>query len=312
MISTRVQRKTPAIFERLSMDWMKITVLTTTAGADLASQLLMDAGSAGTMIEDKNDVALNQRPEGQWDILDESIAARMSDDVKVSGYYEVDGQLADKIRLLESELRRVKALELGFDAGRLEIVRDEFAGEDWAESWKRSFKPIRLSAHMVVKPNWTEYLPADGEHVIEIDPGMAFGTGTHETTGMCAELIEKYVQAGSTVIDVGTGTGILAMVAAHMGAKDVLATDIDPIAVRVAEENVAANDLKDRIRCAAGNLLENIHESADVVIANIIADAIVILAAPVQPHIHMGGRVICSGMAFERRGEVLDALNAAN
>ena len=102
------------------------------------------------------------------------------------------------------------------------------------------------------------------------------------------------------------------MVAAYMGAKDVLATDIDPIAVRVAEENVAANGLTDRIRCAAGNLLENIHESADVVIANIIADAIVILAAPVKPHIHMGGRFICSGIAIERRGEVLDALNAAN
>ena len=293
------------------MDWMEITVLTTTAGADLVSQILMDAGSSGTMIEDKNDVAANQRPEGQWDIIDEAIAQRIGDDVKVTGYYEVDASLNDRVRMIEGEIRRVKGLELGFDAGKLEILQQTFAEEDWAENWKKSFKPLRLGKHMRIKPGWCDCAVEPGDKVIEIDPGMAFGTGTHETTGMCVELVEKYVQPGSTAIDVGTGTGILAIAAAHMGAKDVLAIDIDRVAVRVAAENVRINGFEGTIRCVAGDLLENVEEQADVVIANIIADVIIMMAQLVRAHIVDGGRFICSGISSERKQDVLDALNAA-
>ena len=293
------------------MDWMEITVLTTTAGADLVSQILMDAGSSGTMIEDKNDVAANQRPEGQWDIIDEAIAQRIGDDVKVTGYYEVDATLNDRVRMIEAEIRRVKGLDLGFDAGKLEILQQTFAEEDWAENWKKSFKPLRLGKHMRIKPGWCDCSVEPGDKVIEIDPGMAFGTGTHETTGMCVEMVEKYVQPGSTAIDVGTGTGILAIAAAHMGAKDVLAIDIDRVAVRVAAENVRINGFEGVIRCVAGDLLENVDEQADVVIANIIADVIILMAQPVRTHIADGGKFICSGISSERKQDVLDALNAA-
>ena len=294
------------------MDWMELKVLTTTAGADMVSQLLMDAGRSGTMIEDKNDVAANQRPEGQWDIIDEAIAKRIGDDVKVTGYYEVDAGLNDRIRFVEGELRRIKALDLGFDAGKLELLQQTFAEEDWAECWKKAFKPLRLGAHMVVKPGWLDCEILPGDHVIEIDPGMAFGTGTHETTGMCVELVEKYVTPGVTAIDVGTGTGILAIAAAHMGAKDVLAIDIDRVAVRVAAENIRINGFENTIRCAAGDLLGNVDERADVVIANIIADVIIMMAGPVRSHIAEGGIFICSGISSERRLDVEDALRAAN
>lgn len=137
---------------------------------------------------------------------------------------------------------------------------------------------------------------------------MAFGTGTHETTGMCVELIEEYVKPGMTVIDIGTGTGILAIAAAHMGAKDVLATDLDAMAVKVATENVAKNGFADTIRTRCGDLLEAVDETADVVVANIIADVIRMLAAPVRAHIVPGGRFICSGIARERKDEVVQAL----
>ena len=293
------------------MDWMEITVLTSTAGADMVSQILMDAGSSGTMIEDKNDVAINQRPEGQWDIIDEEIARRIGDDVKVTGYYEVDASLNDRVRFVEGEIRRVKDMDLGFDAGKLEILQQTFAEEDWAENWKKAFKPLRLGSHMLVKPGWADCEVLPGDKVIEIDPGMAFGTGTHETTGMCVELVEKYVAPGTSAIDVGTGTGILAIAAAHMGARDVLAIDIDRVAVRVAKENVRINGFEDVIRCQAGDLLENVDEVADVVIANIISDVIVMIAAPVKAHIRPGGVFICSGVSAERRQDVLDALNAA-
>ena len=293
------------------MDWMEVTVLTTTAGADMISQILMDAGSSGTMIEDKNDVALNQRPEGQWDIIDEAIAKRIGDDVKVTGYYEVDAGLADRVRMIEGEVRRIRDMDLGFDAGKLEVLSKTFAEEEWAETWKKAFKPFRLGSHMVIKPGWCECEIKEGDKVIEIDPGMAFGTGTHETTGMCVELVEKYIKPGVTAIDVGTGTGSLAIAAAHMGATDVLAIDIDRVAVRVAEENARINGFEGLIRCKAGDLLENVEEQADVVIANIIADVIIMMAAPVRRHIKDGGRFICSGISSERRQDVLDELDRA-
>ena len=293
------------------MDWMEVTVLTITAGADMVSQILMDAGSSGTMIEDKNDVALNQRPEVQWDIIDEDIAKRIGDDVKVTGYYEVDAGLADRVRMIEGEVRRIQAMDLGFDAGKLEVLSKTFAEEEWAETWKKAFKPFRLGSHMVIKPGWCDCEIEEGDKVIEIDPGMAFGTGTHETTGMCVELVEKYITPGVTAIDVGTGTGILAIAAAHMGAKDVLAIDIDRVAVRVAEENAKINGFGGLIRCKAGDLLENVDEQADVVIANIIADVIIMMAAPVRKHIKEGGRFICSGISSERKQDVLDELDRA-
>ena len=294
------------------MDWMEYTILTTTEASDLISQLLMDAGSAGTMIEDKNDVAANQRPEGQWDIIDEAIAQRIGDDVKVTGYYEVDERLADRVAFIEGELRRLRGMDLSMDLGKLTTLRHDVAEQDWTECWKAAFKPFRLGEHMLVKPSWEEVAIRPGDHVIEIDPGMAFGTGTHETTGMCVKLVEKYVKPGDRVIDIGTGTGILAIAAAHMGAKPVLATDLDAVAVRVAAENVKINGFDGVIDVRCGDLLDVVEESGDVVIANIISDVIVMLARPVRERIVDGGVFICSGISTERRGDVLDALRAAD
>lgn len=293
------------------MNWLEYTVLTTTEASDMISNVLIEAGSKGVMIEDKNDVALNQRPEGQWDIIDEEIARRIGDDVKVTGYYPIDERIADTVSHIESELRRIRAMDFDFDLGKLESGTHSIDEEDWAESWKKSYKPFRLGKHIVIKPGWEKYDPEPDDRIIEIDPGMAFGTGTHETTGMCVELIEEYVKPGMSVIDIGTGTGILAIAAAHMGAGEVLATDLDPMAVKVATENVAINGFEGKIRTRCGDLLEAVNETGDVVIANIIADVIKMLAAPVRAHIAPGGRFICSGIARERKDEVLDALNAA-
>ena len=296
------------------MNWMEYTVLTTTEASDLVSQILMDAGSTGTMIEDRNDVAANQRPEGQWDIIDEAIAERIGDDVKVTGYFEADDKLRDRLLFIEQELFRIRGLDLGMDLGKLETLRNTVAEEDWTESWKKAFKPFRLGEHMVVKPSWEPFDAQSGDHIIEIDPGMAFGTGTHETTGMCVELVEKYVRPGDECMDIGTGTGILAIAAAHMGAGHVLATDLDAVAVRVAEENVRNNGFADRIDVRCGDLLEAVgapNAGCDVVIANIIADVIIGLAAPVKPYLREGGVFICSGIAVNRLEDVLEALRDA-
>ena len=294
------------------MDWMEYTILTTTEASDLISQILLDAGSTGTMIEDKNDVAANQRPEGQWDIIDEAIARRIGDDVMVTGYFEADAKLPDRIAFIEGELRRIRSMDLGMDLGKLETRRHDVGEQDWTESWKAAFKPFRLGEHMLVKPSWEAVEPLPGDHIIEIDPGMAFGTGTHETTGMCVKLVEKYVKPGDRAIDIGTGTGILAIAAAHMGARPVLATDLDAVAVRVAAENVKINGFEGVIDVRCGDLLDVVQQSGDVVIANIISDVIVMLAKPVRQRIVDGGIFICSGISVDRRQDVLKALDEAD
>lgn len=293
------------------MDWLELTVLTTTEGSELVSQILIDAGASGTVIEDKNDVALNQRPEGQWDIIDEEIARRMGDDVKVKAYYAMDARVKDTLAHIASALDDLRANAAGLPLGKLETLVSNVDDEDWAENWKKQYKPFRLGRHMVVKPGWETFDAQPDDKIIEIDPGMAFGTGTHETTGMCVELIEDYVKPGDTAIDIGTGTGILAIAAALAGAKDVLATDLDPVAVRVAAENVCVNGFADVIRTRQGDLLQAVDERANVVIANIIADVIAMLAQPVRAHIEGGGLFICSGIARERSDFVIEALKAA-
>lgn len=293
------------------MDWMKITVLTTTIASEIVSQMLIDAGSQGTIIEDKNDVQLNQRPEGQWDIIDEEIARRIGDDVKVTGFYPMDNRAPDTLSFVKDRARELPDLAPGIDLGKLEVTMTTIDDEDWAENWKSQYKPFRLGKHIVIRPGWEEYDAEPTDKVVTIDPGMAFGTGTHETTGMCVSLVEEYVKPGMDVIDVGTGTGILAIAAAHMGAKHVLASDIDPMAVRVAAENIEINGFSDVIEAREGDLLEAADTTADVVIANIIADVIIMISAPVRAFIREGGVFICSGIAREREDEVIEALKKA-
>ena len=293
------------------MEWMEVKVLTTTEAADLISELLLEAGSEGTVIEDRNDVFANQRPEGQWDIIDPAIAERIGADVKVAGYFPADEHLADTLAALRERLRRLPETAAGLPLGKLALVTSGFEDEDWSQSWKRAFKPVRLGEHFVVRPGWTECPLEAGDREIVIDPGLAFGTGTHETTGMCATLVEKYVRPGMKVIEIGTGSGILAIAAAQMGAARVLATDLDPVAVRVAAENARANGCGGAVETRCGDLLEVVDECGDVVIANIIADAILQLAAPVRARIADGGMFIASGIAVDRRDEVEAALTGA-
>lgn len=293
------------------MDWIELSVLTTTEGADIVSQQLIEAGSAGTVIEDRNDVKLNQRPEGQWDILDEAIALRMSEDVKVTGYYPADERAADKIADVRARLEALKAMDLGMDLGKLEILSARVDEEDWAEYWKASFKPFKIGEKLVIRPSWTDYDAKPGEIVIELDPGMAFGTGTHETTALCASWLEELVVPGVKAIDLGTGTGILAISAALLGAKDVLATDIDPVAVRVAGENARINGVAETVRTAEADVLKGIGETGDLVIANIITDVILLIAPAVFRHVNAGGTFLCSGISADRGDEIASALENA-
>ena len=294
------------------MDWVELTIHTTTAGADVVSEALMAEGSSGTMVEDRADIPDPTKPNGYWEIIDANLINTLPEDVVVHAWFEPDGAFADRMQALKMRMEELKTLDLGFDLGTLAIDAQSVHDEDWSEVWKKFYKPFRAGRNLVVKPTWELYDPQPGDKIIEIDPGMAFGSGTHETTGMCLELLEEAMKGGESVIDVGTGSGILAIGAAMLGAKDVLAIDIDPTAVRVAQENIEHNGLTDKIRAVEGNLLASSDGVCELCVANIIADVICMFAAPLNDHIVPGGLFICSGIIKEREQDVVDALNAAN
>ena len=175
--------------------------------------------------------------------------------------------------------------------------------EDWANSWKQYYKPIRIGNHVVIVPEWEEYNADDGDIIILMDPGMAFGTGTHETTRLCALLIERYMKVGSQVLDVGTGSGILAVTASKLGAQSVFACDIDPAAIKVARENIVLNDVGN-VTCEVSDLLKNVNGVYDFISANIVADIIIRMAPDVGKYLKIGGVVITSGIINTQADEV--------
>mgnify|MGYP002732673141 CR=1 FL=1 len=293
------------------MDWIEVTVHTTTAGADMISEQLMQEGANGTMVEDRADVPDPSKPNGYWEMIDPSLIDSMPEDVLVHAWFEPDHRFADRLSALKSRMAELKSMELGMETGSLDVQTQEVHDEDWAETWKKFYKPFKAGKSLVVKPTWEPYEAQDGDRIIEIDPGMAFGSGTHETTSMCLTFLEDYMKPDMRVIDVGTGSGILAIGAALLGAKDVLAIDIDPTAVKVAKENVQHNRLDGKVNCVQGDLLAKTDEVCDLCVANIIADVICGFAEPLKAHIAPSGLFICSGIIREREQDVLNALSKA-
>jgi ribosomal protein L11 methyltransferase len=181
--------------------------------------------------------------------------------------------------------------------------------EDWNNKWKEFFKPTRITERIVIKPSWEDHEKKQDELVIEIDPGLAFGTGTHPTTVMCVKLLEKYIEKGrSTVFDVGCGSGVLIIASALLGARKVFGVDIDPLAVSVAEENILRNRLDGDIRLFVGDLAKGIETRADIVVANLSADLVVMLSKDIRKNLKENGVFIVSGIINEKKDEVRDAL----
>ena len=292
------------------MDWLELIIHTTTHGADAVSEALISAGATGTMVEDRADIPDPDRPHGYWEIIDPALITAMPEDVLVHGWLEPDGTVSDRVQGLRERLSLIRA-DLGEETGSLAVDTANVRDEDWSEVWKQFYKPFRAGDRFVVKPTWEPYEAAEGDLVIEMDPGMAFGSGMHETTSMCLELLEKTVKPGDRVFDVGTGSGILAIGAALLGAKELLAIDIDPNAVRVARDNVERMAMQGEIAVMQGDLLEQAPEAVcDVCVANIIADIICRFTGPLKKRIRPGGFFVCSGIIVEREQDVLDALAA--
>ncbi|MBQ8151078.1 MAG: 50S ribosomal protein L11 methyltransferase [Clostridia bacterium] len=293
------------------MQWCEAVVHTTTEGSDIVSELLMRLGAMGTEIIDRADVPDPDKPGVYWELYDKKLLENMPEDVLVKGWFAQDEHTHDVLNAVRQELAQLASGGFGLDFGALSLDMQNVADEDWSENWKKYYKPFRIGSHLVVKPTWEEYTPVEGDLVIELDPGMAFGTGTHETTNMCMQLLEKHLSSGLRVMDVGTGSGILAIAAARLGAKDILAIDIDPDAVKVAKENVALNGVEKQVRVVVGDLCKSEAMPCELAVANIVADAICMLAGPLTRHLVKDGLLICSGIIREREQDVLNAAREA-
>lgn len=243
-----------------------------------------------SVVNDPRDVQdlLNKKNEYDWDYVDESVLELENERPSVVLYVYEDSEIKDSIAdIIEEVKNTVKGVE---------VVVNEANDDEWKDKWKEYFKPAKITDKLVVKPTWEEYEAKEGELVIEIDPGMAFGTGTHETTSLCLELIEKYIKEGDTLLDVGCGSGILAIAAGLLGASDVLGIEIDPVAVEIGNENVALNNLSDKIKVIYGDLTKGVDYKADIVAANLMADLVKMLSPSVPAHLKEDGIYISSGI----------------
>ena len=285
------------------MQWAEVSVDTSHEATDLVSEILQELGAAGVVIEDP--ALLNEYiRSGLWDYTDLK-ESEETEVVRVKAYWALDEELEGKLQNLSERLASLA--QHGIDKGAGTVSWQAVADEDWAETWKEFFHTEKIGARTVIKPTWEEYEAKAGEIVVELDPGAAFGTGQHATTSLCIRALEDLVQPGMTVFDVGTGSGVLAIVAAKLGAKRVEAVDFDPVAVRVARENVRQNGAEGVVRTERSDLLKSVEGEADLIIANIIADIIVRLFGEVKGSLAAGGTMLLSGIIEDRLADVVEA-----
>ncbi|MDI3519571.1 MAG: ribosomal protein methyltransferase [Caldanaerobacter sp.] len=281
------------------MKWLEIQVTTSQEAEEAVTGILYDLGAGGVVIKNPNDVKeLAQTSE--WDYFDPSLLEE-GEEVKISAYFPITADITDKVTFLKERILELKSF--GINVGNVKVEVSEVDEEDWADSWKQYYKPLKVGKRIVIRPLWEEYSPKGEEIVIDLDPGMAFGTGTHETTKMCLEFLEDIIKSGAVVFDVGCGSGILSIAASKLGASRVYGADVDEMAVKIARENVKLNGLEN-VEIFQSDLLKNFRGEADVIVANIIADAIIRLIPDVLPHLKEEGLFLASGIIKDRFEEV--------
>lgn len=288
----------------MDKDWIEVSIVTASEAVEAVSGILYNTGVKGVSIEDPEDIEFKKKHPGDWDYFDETLL-EVKEGAIVKGYYKQDENLDEYLRYIKDSINNLH--EFGIDKGKGLITICKVNEEDWENNWKKYYKPTKVGEKIVVKPIWEKYDASSDEIILELDPGMAFGTGTHETTRMCIKALEKHVKAESTVFDIGTGSGILAIAAAKLKAKEVIGVDLDPVAVKSATENVSYNNI-DNIEIRHGNLMEVVQGKADIVVANIIADIIIFLTEDVKSFIVPGGLFISSGIIKDRKDDVLNKL----
>ncbi len=289
------------------MKWIEVSIKTTTGAIEAVANVLYDAGVSGVVIEDPHDIILASNDENTWDYIDESLI-NLEEGAIVKGYIPESSDLIDKIDLVKQLVAALPQFGLNIGAGEVStVVVNE---QDWDTSWKKYYKPTKIGNRIVIKPVWEEYEPKQDEIIVEMDPGMAFGTGTHETTIMCVQQLEQHISEKCTVFDIGCGSGILSIVAAKLGAEKVIGVDCDEVAVNVAGKNITENKVDNIVEIKHGNLMDMVMGKANIIVANITADIIILLSKDIKRFLNSCGLFIASGIISDKTKEVKENLMA--
>lgn len=300
------------------MLWHELTIHTTEEAVEMISNFLHEAGAGGVSIEESG--TLNKERDtsyGQW--YERPLNDIPEGRAVIKGYFNEETDLNEIQRELEPRIEQLRTFDI--DPGSYSFEQRTVDEDEWADAWKQYFKPQRVSERLTIKPTWEDYEPVSAaEQIIELDPGMAFGTGTHPTTSLCLRTLESVIKGGEEVIDVGTGSGILAIGAVKLGAKHVLALDLDPVAVSSAQANTSLNGLEQQITVKESDLLSvldgndpslGVKLPVKIVVANILAEIILLFIEDVYKALEPGGIYIASGIWKNKEQVVEEALTAA-
>ncbi len=297
------------------MEWLELKIDTSPSGLDAVTELLEQQGVTGVMIDDEADFKeFLEHNRQYWDYVDEALLQEKTGVSRVTFYLERNEAALDviaRVRMAMSDLKKARP-----ECGPLLLTIDNVADADWENNWKRFYKPMEIGERLLVVPQWEEARD-DGRVKLVLNPGLTFGTGSHATTRLCLQALDKYIRGGEKILDLGCGSGILSIAALVLGAKEAFACDIDEKCVDVAYENAALNGVgRDRYTVRWGDVLTDKALQAefgggyDMVVANIVADVIMGLSDKVRPFLKEGGLFLCSGIIDDRAEEVFTKLRA--
>lgn len=291
------------------MKWTEVTVSTSNEAVEAVSNILMEAGASGVKIDDALDYQ-NLKPDRYGEIIDLDTIPHVTSGAQVSAYYPETVFVPEILPTIKQRVSQLS--DFGLNPVPNEVSMTALSDEDWATAWKKYYHPVRVTRYLTIVPSWEDYQPAQsGELVLRLDPGRAFGTGTHPTTKLCLQALETVINGGEHLIDVGTGSGVLSIAAKAMGVGAVEAYDLDDVAVASAQTNLDLNPVAKDVKVAANDLLAGIDTQADIIVANILAEIIIPLVPQARQNLKRGGYFITSGIIDDKFQTVLTALTDA-
>jgi ribosomal protein L11 methyltransferase len=299
------------------MKYLEITIHTMDCSLDVLTEFLQKRGIDGTWIESSTvmDEILKKKNSYDWDYIDDGLLTLREEESRIKFYLEDSIPARALMKEIKLDLMKLKSDELyqelgkEIQFGRLYVEENLVDDESWKENWSEHFKQVQLTDTLEVRSTLAYPDATPNQNTIVLDPGMAFGTGTHETTALCAVLMQKFQCKGKIVLDIGCGSGILSIAAARLGSHKVIGVDIDPIAVVTAHENVLRNQCKEWVTVLEGDLTKGLDLKAQIVVANLVAEVVIELTASVKPCLASGGVFISSGILIEKKAAVVSALN---
>ena len=288
------------------MKWTEVKVETASEAVEAVANIMMEAGASGVAIEDALDLE-NFVSDAYGEILDKTDFQHRREGAEVLAYFPETIFLMELLPGIKEKINKLP--EYGLEIGKNLVSLNEVAETDWATAWKKYYHPVRITRMLTIVPSWENYQTNDPlEKIITLDPGMAFGTGTHPTTSLTLQALETVLRGGETVLDVGTGSGVLSIASKYLGAKDVYAYDLDEVAVRSAKENMDMNEVAKDVHVAANDLLKGIEIESDVIVANILADIILLMIPDAWRLLKQTGSLIVSGIIEDKKQMVIDAM----